>query len=57
MTVGQNIRKIRMKKGLTQEELSAKMGYKSSAILSKLEKYEFIIEENNVIISCRKEGE
>lgn len=37
MTVGQNIRKIRMKKGLTQEELSAKMGYKSSAVLSKLE--------------------
>lgn len=37
MTVGQNIKRIRMEKNLTQTMLSTRMGYTSNSVLSKLE--------------------
>lgn len=37
MTVGQNIKRIRTEKNLTQTQLSTRMGYSSNSVLSKLE--------------------
>lgn len=38
MTIGQRIRKARLDKGYTQEELAKKMGYKGKSIICKYEK-------------------
>ena len=36
--IGENIRKMREKRGLTQEELAARMGYKSKSTINKIER-------------------
>lgn len=38
MTIGETIKKIREEKGITQEELSNKLGYKTKSSISKIEK-------------------
>jgi len=38
MTIGETIKKIREEKGMTQEELSNKLGYKTKSSISKIEK-------------------
>lgn len=38
MTIGEKIKKIREEKGITQEELSNKLGYKTKSSISKIEK-------------------
>ena len=38
MTIGETIKKIREEKGMTQEELSHKLGYKTKSSISKIEK-------------------
>ena len=35
--IGENIRRIREKRGLTQEELATRMGYKSKSTINKIE--------------------
>lgn len=37
MTIGENIKRIRVEKGLTQTQLSKRIGYESNSVLSKLE--------------------
>jgi transcriptional regulator with XRE-family HTH domain len=38
MTIGENIKRIREEKDITQEELSARLGYKTKSSISKIEK-------------------
>jgi transcriptional regulator with XRE-family HTH domain len=42
MTFGQKLRQLRIKKGLTQQQLAEKLGYKTNSYISDVEKGHFI---------------
>lgn len=42
MTFGQKLRQLRMKKGLTQQKLAEKLGYKTNSYISDVESGDFI---------------
>lgn len=46
--IGENIRRIREKRGLTQEELAARMGYKSKSTINKIEQGVNDIPQNKI---------
>lgn len=47
--IGENIRRLREKCGLTQEELAARMGYKSKSTINKIEQGVNDIPQNKII--------
>ncbi len=47
--IGENIRRIREKRGLTQEELATRMGYKSKSTINKIEQGVNDIPQNKIV--------
>ena len=48
MSIGQNIKQIRLNRGLSQEELARRMGYKSRSSINKIEKGENDIPQSKI---------
>ena len=46
--IGENIRKLREKRGLSQEELATRMGYKSKSTINKIEQGVNDIPQNKI---------
>ncbi len=48
MTFGQKLRRLREEKGISQQELSRKLGYKSNGYIFDIEKGDFIPSEDKL---------
>lgn len=48
-TIGNNIKKYRIKAGFTQEELALKLGYKTKSSINKIEKGENDIPQSKIV--------
>ena len=48
MDIGKKLKQIRLQKGIYQEEIAEKLGFKSNSYISKVENGKFIPSENNL---------